>query len=247
MEAMWTRFMPLVQRLKELVSAGELGDIRLISGSFGLAEAVDPRNPLFNPDLGGGALLDRGVYPISLTQYLLGMPDSIRAQACRGETGVDEQMVAILRYPSGALAMLYASLTTQAPNELLIMGTKAVLRVHAPLFRPFRLTLTPLEPRGWQEGQVSRLAILRESHWVHQALQRLGFLLQPLLQRHQRRLTLPYGGNGYHHEADEVVRCLAAGQRESRIMPLDDSLAVMRILDDIRAQFSATDGQVAHS
>ena len=236
MEAMWTRFMPLLRQVKTLVDSGELGEIRMISGSFGLAEIPDPANPLFNPALGGGALLDRAVYPISLTQHLLGSPRAVTADAIVGSTGVDEQTAAILRYDSGALAVLYASLTTQAPNELTIMGSDAVLQLLPPVFRPFRMRLTRIHPRPYQPSPWSHLAPLRESHWIHQAMQRVGSLVIPWVQRGTRTITVPYTGNGYHHEADEVVRCVSAGRLESAVMPLDDSIAVMKTLDSIRTQ-----------
>ena len=236
MEAMWTRFMPLLRQVKTLVDSGELGEIRMIAGSFGLAEIPDPANPLFNPALGGGALLDRAVYPISLTQHLLGSPRAITADAIIGGTGMDEQTAAILRYDSGALAVLYASLTTAAPNELTIMGTEAVLHVLPPVFRPFRMELTRIHPRPYQPSPGSRLAPLRESHWIHQAMQRAGSRLIPLLHRGTRTITVPYTGNGYHHEADEVVRCVSEGRLESAIMSLDDSIAVMKIMDRIRTR-----------
>lgn len=247
MEGMWTRFMPLVRRVKQMVESGQLGEIRLVTGSFGIAEAVDPANPLFNPGLGGGSLLDRAVYPISLVQHLLGIPTAVTAEAGFGRTGVDEQTAMVFRYDSGALAVLHSSLITQASNELTVMGSRAVLRIHAPIYRPFRMTLTKICERRGSSGRWSRLAFLKESHWTHQALQRVGSRLIPLMQRNTQTITEPYGGNGYHHEADELVRCIAEGRLESDIMPLDDSLAVMELLDTVRSRWSGTSCRIAAS
>ena len=105
MEAMWMRFMPLGQKVKELVEQGTIGDICMMSADFGYPVEFSPENRFFNPQLGGGALLDRGVYGLSLAFQLLGAPSGIASQASIGKSGVDEQMATILSYPQGALAL----------------------------------------------------------------------------------------------------------------------------------------------
>lgn len=236
MEAMWTRFLPLVRRVKELVEEGAVGEIRMFTGSFCIANSVLSARNLFNADLGGGALLHRGVYPISLAFHLLGPPDEILSRAIVGETGVDEHTSMLFRYKSGALANLYASLRTQGPNDLLVMGTRARIHVHGPIFRPYRMTVTPIQERS-EPATNSRLDTLKESPWVHRLYQQFGRLASPLLNRKARHLTIRYRGNGYHYEADEVKRSVLGGKVESTVMPLSESLAVMQVIDEIRAQW----------
>jgi predicted dehydrogenase len=200
MEAMWTRFFPLMGRLRELLRAGRISEVRLVQADFGFRSEVSPAHRLFNPDLGGGALLDVGVYPVSLASYVLGEPAAISSHAHLGETGVDEQSALIFKYPSGALALLSAAIRTATPHEALIIGTEGSVRLHAPWWQPTAMTLTPTsgEPETFGE-------------------------------------PLPH--NGYAYEAAEVARCLRAGLLESPVMPLDETLAIMRVLDSCRAQW----------
>ncbi len=110
MEAMWTRFLPAMAAVRALVAAGTLGKLRLVTGGGGFIPAFDSQSPLFNPRLGGGVLLDAGVYLVSLASMLLGPPSAVLAQGELGPSGVDEQEAILLRCPEGALAALYVSL-----------------------------------------------------------------------------------------------------------------------------------------
>jgi predicted dehydrogenase len=240
MEGMWTRFLPLVRRARSMLDAGAVGDVRLLTGSFGIAERVDAQSGLFDPDLGGGALLDRGVYLISLALHFLGPAGEILSDAVIGGTGVDEDVAVTLRHRRGGLAVLHASLRTQCSNDLVIMGTRAQIRLQAPIYRPFRMTLTPVVARARDVSIRPGSEALRESRWIHGALQRLSRIATPLRNRHAKELLEPYGGNGYHHEADEVMRCVSEGRIESTVMPLTESLQVMETVDAIRAQWART-------
>lgn len=240
MEGLWTRFLPLVVRLKQFVDKGELGAIRLLSGSFCSALPVARDNIRFNPALGGGVLLDRGVYLISLAHYFLGAPQAIASLASIGETGVDEQMAVLLRYDSGAIATLQASFRTEGASNLVIMGSRAQIEVRPPIFRPFLMTLTPMRNSAPKGARPGGLEALKESHWAHAAYQRLGPFLSLLHGGHSRRIRVPYAGNGYHYEALEVMRCVRAGVSESPVMPLAESVSIMETLDQIRAQWAST-------
>jgi predicted dehydrogenase len=240
MEGLWTRFLPLITRLKRLVDDGALGAIGLLSGTFCSALPVARGNIRFDPALGGGVLLDRGVYLISLAHYLLGVPQAIASEASMGETGVDEQVAVLLRYDTGAIATLQASFRTEAANDLVIMGSRARVDVHPPVYRPFRMTLSPIRNSGGESRDRGWLEALKESHWAHAAYQRLSALLTLTRSRHARRVREPYAGNGYHYEALEVMRCVRAGKIESAVIPLAESVSVMETLDRIRAQWAAT-------
>jgi len=141
MEAMWTRFLPLMQKLKELVATHEIGYLRLFSADLGFNFPFDPQSRLFNPQLGGGALLDVGVYPISLSQWILGLPTLISSQVVMGKTGVDEQAVMAFKYDDGVLASLFTSIRSVTPSRGVIMGTEGVIEIHGPLYRPVALTV----------------------------------------------------------------------------------------------------------
>jgi predicted dehydrogenase len=150
MEAMWTRFIPSVVKLRELLAEGAIGEVRLFVGDLGFRGKLNPESRLFHLALGGGALLDVGVYPISLASMVLGKPRQITSMAHLGETGVDEQEAIIFGYEEGRLAMIYSAIRANTPGEAIIMGTQGQIRVHSPIFRPTRLTLS----RNGQEDEI---------------------------------------------------------------------------------------------
>jgi predicted dehydrogenase len=200
MEAMWTRFLPLMVRLRELIAGGAIGEVRMVQADFDFRTEVNPRSRLFDPALGGGALLDVGVYPMSLASMLLGTPSEIASLAHLGATGVDEQSAAVLRYAGGRLAVLTSAIRIGGPHEALIRGTDGYIRIDSEWWRAARMTLV-------RSGRPDEL------------------------------IEAPMVGNGYSYEATEVMRCLRDGRIESDVMPLDESLAIMRTLDAIRAQW----------
>ncbi len=231
MEAMWTRFLPAFAKLRALLDAGAIGEVRMLTADFGFRAPFDPQSRLFNPTLGGGALLDIGIYPVALAAAIFGPPEQIVSQAYLGETGVDEQNAIVLSYAGGRQALLASSFRVTLPTEAQVIGTRGRIHIHSPMFRPEQLTLYPEGP--WPPP-LSRLPA---------RLKRLGRTLR--LDRWWARLRkgpsrtwyLPLEGNGYNYEAAEVMRCLRAGALESPIMPLDETLQIMRTLDAIRAQW----------
>lgn len=142
MEAMWTRYIPLMVEVRRLIKEGAIGQVRMVSSDFGYRSSYRPESRTFDPTLGGGALLDVGVYPISLASMLLGTPDRISSMAELGKTGVDEQSAFILGYPSGQLAVLYTAVRTSTPQDAVIMGENGMIRVHPPFWIPKKMTLT---------------------------------------------------------------------------------------------------------
>ena len=201
MEAMWTRFLPVMGRVRELLAGGVIGDVRLVTADFGFRTSFNPQGRLFNPELGGGGLLDVGIYPVSLAAMVFGpRPTRVSSMAHLGETGVDEQAAMILGYEQGQLAILSSAVRTRTPQEAFLMGTQGWIRIHTPWWMPTALTVSI---QG-QEDQTE---------------------------------TLPFEGNGYNYEAAEVMACLRAGRLESDVIPLDETLAVMETLDQIRGQW----------
>jgi predicted dehydrogenase len=229
MEALWTRFLPSMIELRRLVAEGVIGDIQMIEANFGFPAEFKPAGRLFNPELGGGGLLDLGIYPLSLAYYLLGRPSRIQSLADIGSTGVDERAGAILAYPKGQVAILYFSLTADMPCEATIMGTKGRIRIHAPIFRPEKLTI------------AKRILAPAKANRIPDPMKRIAMhpLFAPIAKRllgsRLRVLRFPLQGNGYNYEAAEVTRAVREGRMESPRMPLDESLEIMRTLDAIRA------------
>jgi len=198
MEAMWTRFNPAITMLRELVTDGAIGEIVSVQADFGFAAPYDPTGRLFAPELGGGALLDLGVYPISLSSMLLGEPTTVLATAGTAPSGVDSNTGILLGYDSGAVAVLQCSLRGDTPTRAAITGTRGRIELPPLFFKPDALTLH-------HDGTEPR----------------------------HETFTLP--GNGYTFQADEVASCIRAGRTESDLMPLDETLSIMRTLDRVRA------------
>ncbi len=142
MDAVWTRFLPLMARLRELLAGDEIGEVRMLQADFGFRAPFDPQARLFNLELGGGALLDVGIYTVQLASMVLGGPPiAIETQAELGETGVDEQAGMLFAYPEGALAQLSCAIRTTTHHEASIFGTEGRIRLHAPWWRGTRLTV----------------------------------------------------------------------------------------------------------
>ncbi|NHI16088.1 Gfo/Idh/MocA family protein [Microbacterium excoecariae] len=133
-EAMWTRYLPQADVIRQILESGVLGDVSLVRADFGFAMPMDPAHRLWNPELGGGAMLDAGVYPVSFASSVLGAPDAVSAMGRTAETGVDASANVLLSTPSGAQAVLSTSLLASLPVEASIHGTGGRLEVLSPFF-----------------------------------------------------------------------------------------------------------------
>ncbi len=136
MEALWTRFLPSFEKVRQMIQSDEIGNIRLIQADFGFKAPFDPNARLFNKSLGGGSLLDVGIYPVFLALSLLGKPAQILATAQIGSTGVDESCGILFKYETGALAVLSSSLVAQQSVEAHIFGDKASIHMSKPFHAP---------------------------------------------------------------------------------------------------------------
>jgi predicted dehydrogenase len=199
MEAMWTRFLPLYVRLRQMLHDEKvLGEIQFMQADFGFAAKFDPKSRLFAPELGGGALLDVGIYVASLASFVFrDQPQTIRSMAHLGETGVDERTSMQFRYANGGMANLFCATRQQTPVEAIIGGEKGYIRLHPRFYVGTKMTLI----LNGQDAQEIEIPIANN--------------------------------NGYQYEAAEVGRCMRAGKLESDIMPLDETVAIMRTLDRV--------------
>ncbi|MBT2758850.1 Gfo/Idh/MocA family oxidoreductase [Mesobacillus foraminis] len=133
MEAMKTRFLPVSRKIKELINDGTIGDVRLLQADFGFNAPVDPAGRLFNKELGGGALLDVGIYNLSYSSYYFGnKPVSMKSELYYGTTGVDESSSILLAYENDEHAQLYSSITLNTRREANFLGTEG--RICVPIY-----------------------------------------------------------------------------------------------------------------
>ncbi|PZG91573.1 oxidoreductase [Streptomyces sp. NTH33] len=141
MEAMWMYCNPLVRRLKALVDDGAIGEVRTVQADFGLAGPFPPSHRLRDPHLGGGALLDLGVYPVSFAQLLLGEPSDVTARAVLSAEGVDLQTGALLSWDGGALAQVHCSLTGGTATCASVTGSRGRIDIPSGFFHPEHFVL----------------------------------------------------------------------------------------------------------
>ncbi|MEH7883824.1 Gfo/Idh/MocA family oxidoreductase [Bacillus sp. JJ1609] len=200
MEAMWTRFLPPIVKVREWIDSGKIGEVLLLKADFGFRATWDPEWRLLNPALGGGALLDVGIYPVSFASMIFGTnPEKILSSAHIGETGVDEQFSIIMSYPSGKTATLNGAFRVSLNNEAYIHGTEGSIRIPS-FFSAKSATL-------YKDGEeVETFNDDRKSA-------------------------------GYAFEIEEVGKCLNQGLLESTVIPLEESLEIMKLMDEIRGQW----------
>jgi predicted dehydrogenase len=197
MEAMWSRYLPAYRALVDVLGEGRIGQPVLVEADFGFRRPFDPSHRLFDLALGGGALLDLGIYPVQLCMLVLGRPDRVVADGVLAETGVDEQVAAVLHH-TGGLGVVKAAIRANMACTARISGTDGWISIPALMHCPNSFTVSTMAGTEDVDGS--------------------------------------YVGNGLRFEIEEVHRCLAAGALESVTMPLDETLALAEVLDEIRAQ-----------
>jgi predicted dehydrogenase len=156
MEAMWTRCNPLIRRMLTLVADGAIGEVTTVHSDFGVAGPFPVTHRMRSRALGGGALLDLGVYPVTIAHLLLGVPDEIRAWARLGEDGVDENTGIILGYASGALASLTCGIRGDTGVTATITGTRGRIELPPEFYRlaGFALHRSGSEPEVFREPAI---------------------------------------------------------------------------------------------
>ncbi|MFD5098576.1 Gfo/Idh/MocA family protein [Streptomyces albidochromogenes] len=198
MEAMWTRFLPHIDVIRQVLESGLLGEVQTVIADHGLPGRPNPRHRHFDPDQAGGALLDLGVYPVAFAHMVLGPFASVTAVGTKAFTGVDGQASIIVTGESGAHGMLNTSLFARTPTKASISGTRARLEIDGHFYAP------------------AAVHLISSDHEV------LDTFTPELLE------------GGLCYEAAEAARCVAAGRVESDLMPLSETLSIMRFLDRIR-------------
>jgi predicted dehydrogenase len=199
MEAMWSRFNPLVREALDLAASGRIGDIVGVRADLSRRFEFDPSHRLFDLAAGGGALLDLGVYPVTFVWQLLGRPDTVSTTGTLSPTGSDLTVASQWGYADGRVAQIYCSAAGTSPLAALITGTAGWISVEPRVHRPERLVVA-------EGGEKAVLP------------------------------AAPEPGNGYRREIAEVADRLRSGDLESPLVPLDETVAILEVLDTMRAQ-----------
>ncbi|WP_395243826.1 Gfo/Idh/MocA family protein [Agromyces sp. MMS24-K17] len=198
LEAMWTRYLPHMVRIREIIAEGALGDVRTLLADHTQKISNDPAHRLNALELGGGALLDLGIYPVSFAWDLFGAPETIQATATFKPTGVDAQVATIFGYAGGRVATSLSASDTKGPNTASVIGTEARIDIDAVWYTPTTFRVVS------HDGSV--------------------------LEEFASEVT----GRGMHFQAAALERLVAEGNLGGDLLPIDETVAIMGTLDDIR-------------
>ncbi|WP_404433760.1 Gfo/Idh/MocA family oxidoreductase [Microbacterium lacus] len=204
MEAMWTRYLPHMVRIRELVAEGALGEVRAVFADHTQKISSEPNHRLNALELGGGALLDLGIYPISFAWDILGAPTAISAHAHLGETGADIEVATIFTHESGALSTTLSAARSAGPNTAAIVGTEARIDID----------------RVWYSATSFRLVAPD------------GTVLESF--------ESAIDGRGMQYQAIAAEQYIARGLTDSDILPIDETVAIMGTLDEVRRLVGVT-------
>lgn len=238
MEAMWSRFMPVYLKVKELLQQKAIGDIVFCNAQFGHPMPYNPDRFRYSLSQGGGSLLDLGVYPISIVLMLLGIPERVTGECRKAESGVDTLNRITFHYQNGAMANLESTFDCQLSNGIWIGGSEGAIEIPAPISHPdqYRFSEESLydvdeQPKLSLRDKVQQMPVV--SNLISSFRDSIAKPLQRKIQTH----TMRFRGNGYQFEAQEVMEMLDQGKLESQIMSLQDSVEVLKITDQLRSDW----------
>lgn len=198
MEAMWTRYLPHMVRIRELIASGALGEVRAVIADHTQLLPDDPAHRINALELGGGALLDLGIYPISFVWDVLGAPLSIAASARLGDAGSDTEVATVMAHESGAISTSLSASRAAGPNTATVIGTQARIEID----------------RVWYSATSFRVVgpdgAVREEY------------------------RSDIDGRGMQYQALAAERVIGEGRTDSDILPIDETVAIMETLDEIR-------------
>jgi len=221
MEALWSRFLPAVRAARAHIAAGRIGRVTRIRADLSYAHPQEPGSRFFDPALGGGAAFDLGVYPLSLTLHLLGEPQAVSGRWFKAATGVDLRSEFRLDY-AGAVAGLSCGFDRTGANRFLIEGAQGALLLEGPFLKAQRLAV-------YADPGRAAAAYERGQGLATRLLDRL-----PLLGR--RRESHGFPGRGLQFQVEAAMAAIRAGETGCATMPLDESAAVLRIVEAVLAQ-----------
>jgi predicted dehydrogenase len=204
MEAMWTRFLPALAEVRRIMASGEIGEIAHVQADFGFAATTDPEHRVNKRELGGGALLDLGIYPLSIACALLGPVEGVAAHAVMSATGVDATTGFTLKHAGGTLSVGSCSLRARSGCELVVSGSEGSIRMHRMFHLAERITVevhgqaprtiaTPYLGNGYTHEAIAAGECLRAGWIEHPLMTHAETLaLMALLDEIRRQIGLRY-------------------------------------------------------
>jgi predicted dehydrogenase len=229
MEAMWTRFLPTSVELKRRVQKKEIGDIRMVSGSFGVSKHNKFINRAKSSYQNNGSLFQLGIYPLSLSQWLFGDPSSIQALGNINNKGIDEDFSFQVRFKSGVIGNFHSSISSWSENNFQIMGTHGKISFNGPVVRPYGISIAKHKPLQPDKKNNSWFMRFRQKGLVNYFAQQLG----KSSNISNKNYKYFYKGNGYHYQILEANFCILNAYSGSNIMPLSDSICILKTMEKL--------------
>lgn len=200
MEAMWTRFIPAIQKLQQILAEGILGEVKLVHADYAIYWPYDPDYHLYNLKMGGSTLIDQGIYPLTFASLAFGSLPVRCTGLANLKEGIDMRSGSVLGFENGGIATITTGADIRSSWAADIFGEKG--RIHVDdFYYPKKLEI-----------------MLNDSSEV-------------------RVIELPYECTGYQFEMMEVMNCVDRGELQSKVMPLETSIALTRVMDDLRHQW----------
>ncbi|MDO4399811.1 MAG: Gfo/Idh/MocA family oxidoreductase [Coriobacteriia bacterium] len=220
-ENLWTRFLPIYDRLRTLIADGGIGEVRVVHADYFFRMEFDPNDRFFNPDLGGGALYDIGVYGLGFIGTFLGYePDRVFAVGRLGSTGVDEVLHLSLGYPNGAMADATFSISTPAPFRAMVIGTRGRIEIpeygRATTATVYQYPDVEAGRNSKGTGTVSNVPEGTTSYVIEE----------------------PFKQNGFEYIASAVADAIRAGKKETDLLTCDEIVTWVKLKESIRADLS---------
>ncbi|WP_024769130.1 Gfo/Idh/MocA family protein [Aquimarina macrocephali] len=182
MEALWTYFLPHYTYVLDVVTSNELGKVKMLKADFGFTTSFDPEGRVFNKKLGGGSLLDVGIYPLFAALSILGYPEEINAQATIGKTGVDEDCSIQLQYKNGATASLFSAVTKETDTTATLEFEKGTIIINSRFHEPSSITIL-------KEGKSERIEFkVTTNGYNYEAIH----VQEMLLQNHKESTVMSF-------------------------------------------------------
>lgn len=206
MEAVWTRFLPIYAEVRQWLQRGAIGKVRAMQSSFCFNTPFNPASRLFDPAQAGGALLDIGIYNLTITRWVMETAlgkcppaEQLHANAVLGPTGVDHRLTGTVQFADGISSQFVCGIDTDAENAFHIFGERGHITIHPNFWSAARATLT------------------------------IGGTAPVTLER-------PHRINGFEYEIEEAMRCIRAGQIESSVVPHEETRQLLAWMDAMRRQ-----------
>ncbi len=226
-EAMWTRFLPAIRQLQTTIEEGRLGQMQRIDAELAFHQPYDKTSRFYSAGQGGGAMLDLGVYPLSLCLALAGKPENVSGRWWAAPSGVDEAAEFTLDYPD-IQAKLRCGFDSDGVNQFIVKGTEATA-ILAPPFNGARMLMV-----ARQSGLAWLATLPGKRSLAACAIRKLvrDTVLPPGLQR----MRYDSDGYGLHYQIEAVSEAVLAGRKSCPISPIEDSIEVLQIIEQVRAQ-----------